>query len=89
MDITDCPYEIQERILKRLDSKDYVSINKVSKSWRLMICEFLDEQHSIKASDWKWYCGHDPKIVKCSQCLEKCRKRAAVRGLADDWKWWN
>lgn len=87
--LDECPYEIQKRILDLLDEKDHITIHRVSKSWRMMICQYMDDKTSIKAIDWKWFCKHTPQIMQCSQCLKQRRNKVDDRGLAEDWKWWS
>ena len=40
-DLTDIPYELQERILDKLDQEDHISMHQVSKSWQFMIAQYL------------------------------------------------
>ena len=40
-ELNDLPFEIQKNILDKLDDKDHVSINRVSKSWQFMISRYL------------------------------------------------
>ena len=88
MELTDLPYEIQKCILDRLDEKDHISMHRVSKSWQFMIVEYLNEKHSIKSSDWKWFCRCEPQTERCSKCLARIRSRIDAKGLANDWNWW-
>ena len=84
----DFPFEIQEKILDLLDEKDHVSMHRVSKSWKQMISDYLNEKHTIHPRDWKWFCRHDPLKKHCHQCLNRCRSKNDPKGLANDWKWW-
>ena len=65
MKLDETPYEIKKRILERLDEEDLKKIYQVSKSWQLMIVEYLNDKHSIKATDWKWFCRDQPQIEHC------------------------
>ena len=86
--LVDFPFEIQEKILDLLNEKDHVSMHRVSKSWKQMISDYLNEKNTIHPRDWKWFCRHDPKIKHCHRCLNKCRTKNDQRGLATDWNWW-
>ena len=88
MELAELPYEIQKSILDLLDEKDLKKMYQVSKSWQLMIVEYLNDKHSIKSIDWKWFCRHQPQIERCSECLARSRNKIDTRGLADDWNWW-
>ena len=88
MELIDLPHEIQKHILDRLDEKDHVSMHRVSKSWRFMIVDYLNDKHSIKSTDWKWFCRHEPQIARCSECLAKIRNKTDAKGLENDWNWW-
>ena len=87
-DLADLPYELQVRILARLDQKDHVAIHRTSKRWRNLITRYLNDEGSIKLKDWRWYCRHNPGIPSCSSCLDKVRARKDNRNLGKDWKWW-
>ena len=41
IDLSDVPFEIQKRVLDLLSEKDHVSMHRVSKSWQLMISQYL------------------------------------------------
>lgn len=88
IEIIDLPYEIQKPILDLLDEKDLISMYRVSQSWRLMIRKYMIDKSSIKRTDWKWFCRHNPQIPHCSKCLERMRNKNDDRGLANDWNWW-
>ena len=88
IEITDLPFEVQKGILDRLDEKDLISMHRVSKSWQSMIVRYMDDTSSIKATDWRWFCRHSPRIERCSECLKKIRNKNDIKDLADDWNWW-
>lgn len=41
IELTDFPFELQERILDKLDEKDHISLHRVSKSWQFMMAQYL------------------------------------------------
>ena len=41
IELSDFPFEIQKRVLDRLGDKDHVSMYRVSKSWQVMISQYL------------------------------------------------
>ena len=88
IEFTELPYEIQKRVLDRLGEKDLISMHRVSKSWKSLIVQYMDDKSSIKSTDWTWFCRHQPRIEQCSQCLMKLRNKNDKKGLADDWNWW-
>ena len=88
IELADFPYEIQKRILDLLDEKDFISMHRVSTSWQCMIARYLSDKNSIKATDWRWFCRHQPQIEQCSECLMKIRNKKDTKGLANDWNWW-
>ena len=88
IEFVDLPYEIQKKILDLLSQKDHVSLHRVSKAWKFLIGQYLDDQNSIKPADWKWFCRHQPQIPHCSKCLKQIRQKKDSKGLANDYKWW-
>ena len=88
IDICGLPCEIQKRVLDFLDEKDHVSMFRVSKSWRFMIVQYMNDKNSIKPKDWKWYCRHRPQIPHCSKCMARMLEKNGVKDLTNDWNWW-
>ena len=89
VDLSDFPYEIQKQVLSKLDEKDLIAMHEVSKSWKFMIVGYMNDKHSVKSKDWRWFCKHQPQIEKCSICLEKLRKKINSNEKDDVWYWWD
>ena len=88
LDLSEFPYEIQKQVLDKLDEKDFVAMHKVSTTWKSMIGEYLNDKHSVKSKDWRWFCKHQPQVEKCSICLGKLRKKIENSDNDDVWYWW-
>ena len=86
--LSDAPYEIQKQVLDKLDEKDLVAMHKVSEAWKSMIVHYLNDKHSVKSKDWRWFCKHQPQVEKCSICLRKLRKKIESGDKDDVWYWW-
>ena len=86
--LIDCPYEIQKRILDKLDEKDHISMYRVSKSWQIMIGQYMTDKNSIKSTDWKWFCRHKPQIAFCSKCKARIQNKKNANDEGNDWEWW-
>ena len=48
IELTDFPYEIQQRIFDLLNEKDHISMHRVCKSWQLMITQYLRHVFILK-----------------------------------------
>ena len=90
IEFVDLPYETQKHILDKLDEKDHISMFRVSKSWQFMIGQYMNDKSTVKPSDWRWFCRHNPKVPHCSKCLTQFREKcdANEKNGADDWNWW-
>ena len=84
----DLPYEIQIKILDRLNQNDHVALHRTSSRFQNMITRYLIDKDIVRGEDWKWFCRHDPKIPYCSRCLHLFRTKNDDKGLAQEWRWW-
>ena len=89
VDLSDFPYEIQKQVLDKLDEKDLKAMHEVSKTWKSMIVEYMNDKNSVKSKDWRWFCKHQPQVEKCSICLGKLRKKIENNERDDVWYWWD
>lgn len=88
LDLSELPYEIQKQVLDKLDDEAFVAMHKVSETWKSMIVQYLNDKHSVKSKDWRWFCKHEPQVEKCSICLRKLRKKIESDEKDDAWYWW-